>query len=111
MSDELFELAVGLIRKGVGYVDLINELEQAASPSTDVRDVINAASKHVEETRKAAFECAVEAFKHGESFFNVCKKLEKCGFHPWDSQQVAGRAKAKADAEAEANAVRRGNNE
>jgi len=77
MSNELFNKAVSLIRKGTGYVDLINELEANGPPGGDVRIVIAAATKHAEETQKAAFECAIEAFKQGRTFSDVCKTLEK----------------------------------
>lgn len=98
-DNALFNRAVELIRKGTGYVDLQNELEGLALPGTDILDVINAATRYVKETQDAAFECATEAFKNGESFFNVCKKLEACGFHSWDAMLVAGRAKQAAEAE------------
>ena len=101
MNDEqLFELAVKTIRLGGShYVELINELETAAGTPTDVRTIISRATKHVEETQKAAWDCSVQAFKNGESFFSVCKKLEAFGWHPYDAQCTASRAKAQAEKE------------
>ena len=98
MSDELFQLAVSLIRRGYGYVDLTNELEQAARTPMDVRDVINSASKFVAEMQTTSFAAAIEAAHRGESHFEISKKLVKLGFHPYDSDLIAARAMAKAEA-------------
>jgi len=49
-----------------------------------------AATKHAEETQKAAFECAIEAFKQGRTFLMCARRLKNVIFHPYDAQRVAG---------------------
>lgn len=100
MSDKLFNLAVSLIRRGnVSFPDILREIESAGSAGVDAMAVYAAANSYARETQETAFQCSVEAFKKGESFSDVCKKLEACGFHSWDSSIVAGRAKHTADTE------------
>jgi len=94
---EQFDLAVRMIRKGESSLAIEAALE--ADGPGDVRAVIAEAGKYARETQEAAFACAVEAFKQGRTFFDVCKALEKCDFHPYDSQVVAGRAQAQAEKE------------
>jgi hypothetical protein len=98
-NDELFSLAVKLIRAGNSYPEIISGLESASQSPMDVRGIIAQASKYVAEVQKESLECAIVAFKQGRSFFDVCKTLEKCDFHPYDATIVAGRAKAQADRE------------
>ena len=99
MSDEIFDLAVKLIRRGTGYVDLQNELEHAALPGTDILSVINDAEKYVRQMQTQAFDASVEAFQRGESHFEVSKKLIRLGFAPYDADTIAARAEAKARTE------------
>ena len=95
---EQFNLAVKMIRKGDSSLDIEAALEADGPTGGDVRIVIAEAYKYARETQEAAFKCAVDAFKQGRSFFDVCKTLEQCGFHPYDAQCVAGRSeKAAAD--------------
>jgi hypothetical protein len=98
---ELFSLAVQLIRgRRHNSLEVEAELEKAAiSPLKNARDILYDAEKYVKETDEAAFECAVEAFKQGQSHFEVSKKLIKCGMHPWDSDVLASRAKERAEKE------------
>jgi hypothetical protein len=98
-DQQLFDLAVQLIRGGTGYVDLLRELETASIGSPDVRIIITQADKFVKEMQTKSFDAAVEAFRRGETQFDVEKKLRALGFQSWDAMVVAGRAKAKADAE------------
>jgi hypothetical protein len=98
-NDELFTLAVKLTRAGNSYPEIISELESASQSPMDVRGIIAQASKYVAEVQKESLECAIVAFKQGWSLFDVCKTLEKCGFHPYDASVVAGRAKAQAEKE------------
>jgi hypothetical protein len=98
-NDELFTLAVKLTRAGSSYPEIISELEAVSQTPMDVRDIIARASAYVAEVQKESLQCAIQAFKNGEPFFSVCKKLEACGFHSYDASVVAGRAKHAADAE------------
>ena len=97
MSDEIFNLAVSLIRKGDSFVDIIREIEAQGPPGVDAMAVYGAAREYAEKSQKAAFECAVEAFKNGESRAIVESKLRQCGFHSWDAMLVASRAEAEAN--------------
>jgi hypothetical protein len=103
-NDELFTLAVKLTRAGASYPEIISELEAVSQTPEDVRGIIAKAGAYVAEVQKESLECAVVAFKQGRSFFDVCKTLEKCGFHSYDASVVAGRAKHAADAELAAEA-------
>ncbi len=96
MSDELFDLAVSLIRKGTRYVELISKLETASRTPMDVRDLISDADKFVKEMQTTSFAAAIEAAHRGESHFEISKKLVKLGFHPYDSDLIAARAMGKA---------------
>ncbi|HSY32531.1 MAG TPA: hypothetical protein VLA42_11105 [Verrucomicrobiae bacterium] len=99
MSDQLFDLAVQQIRRGTNYVDLIIELEGAAIAGTDVRDVINSATKYVEEMQTESFQACVDFFKRGGSYLDAVRKLIELKFSPFDAECVASRAQVKADAE------------
>src|ERR1700722_1489188 len=99
INTDLFNKCVSLIRRGTSYVDLQIELEQAALPGTDIRDVINKAQKYVSEMQAESFSACVEFFKRGGSYLDAVRKLTELKFHPYDSEQLAARAKAKADAE------------
>jgi hypothetical protein len=98
-NDEMFALAVQLIRGGTGYVNLLRELETASIGNTDVRPLITRADKFVKEMQTKSFDAAIEAFRRGETQFDVEKKLRALGFQSWDAMVVAGRAKQAADSE------------
>jgi hypothetical protein len=98
-NKELFDLAVTMTRAGASYPEIISELEAQGPTGGDVRVIIAEASKYAEDVQKDSLACSIQAFKNGESFFSVCKKLEKCGFHPYDASVVAGRAKKTAETE------------
>jgi hypothetical protein len=100
-DQQLLDLAVQLIRRGTGYCELISELEKASVGNPDVRPVITRADKYVKEMQIKSFDAATEAFRQGETQFEVENKLRALGFQSWDAMVVAGRAKAKADAEAQ----------
>jgi len=97
--EALFNQAVKRIRRGESSLEVEHALENESLgvDTLELRTVIEDARRYVEEFQLEAFNAAVEAFENGESVLAVEKKLRACGFSRWDSELLAGRAKAKAD--------------
>lgn len=99
MSDQIFNLAVSLIRRGDSFTDILREIESAGPPGVDAMAVYGSARAYAEEMQKGAFQAAVSAFERGESYVSVYRKLVELKFAPFDAECVANRAQVKADAD------------
>jgi hypothetical protein len=97
--DEAFNLVVQLIRRGESSLDIENRLEHNTTGIESIPKFIGEARKYVEELQTEAFAASVDAFINGDTVQGVEEKLRKLGFHPWDAQVVAERAKKRADVE------------
>ena len=109
VNDELFSRAVKMLReKKHSSLEIIDTIEHDATGNVDGRSIVNDAQKYVQETDEEAFKCAVQAFKQGQSHFEVTKKLIACGLHPFDSGILASKAKAQAEKELAEESLRLG---
>jgi hypothetical protein len=99
LYDALFDLVVKLTRDGkTSYPDIISQVEQRALGKDIlwVRTLVSAAQKFVTDLHTLAFDASVQLFRSGAEWREVTSKLEQLGYHSFDSQMVAARAKAKA---------------
>ena len=99
LYDSLFDLVVRLTREGkTSYPDIISQVEQRALGKDIlwVRTLVSAAQKFVTDLHTLAFDASVQLFRSGAEWREVTSKLEQLGYHSFDSQMVAARAKAKA---------------
>jgi hypothetical protein len=88
----LVNKAIALFRRGESYIEVLDALEADLNDTLAVRTAINEARTTIEQQDKTALECSVLAFEQGETFFNVSKKLQSCGFQAYDADQLARRA-------------------
>jgi hypothetical protein len=100
MSDKLaFEKAVKLLRLGrTSTIEIVSEIEEIGCLDKPSWEILAAAGAYLKELQNRAFDEAVDSFQKGDSQLEIERRLRALGFSPWDSQVVAGRAKAKADA-------------
>jgi len=88
----LVNKAIALFRRGESYIEVLDALEADLNDTLAVRTAINEARNTIEQQDETALECSVLAFEQGETFFNVSKKLQACGFQAYDADQLARRA-------------------
>lgn len=97
----LFDKAVKLLRHGESFTqvdaDLHYECEKLGINSFEIAAD---AQRYIEQNQKAAWQMAVNAFRGGEQLHVVENRLMKeFGFSPFDSEQVAFRARKKVTEE------------
>ena len=97
--DQAFENIVQAIRAGESGLEIEHRLDGNVTGVDSIPKLIGEARKYAEEMQIEAFDAAVMAFGDGETHHEVTNKLIKCGFHPYDAEVVASRAKAKAKVE------------
>lgn len=95
-----FDQAVELIRVGASSLAVADTLESQflGLDFLMIRQIVGEAGGYVQKLQEQAFDASVEAFKRGETRIEVEAKLRKLDFHPYDAEQVAGRAQQKAQA-------------
>jgi len=98
MNDQPFNEAVRLLRRGEKSIEIISYLEDMLGLDRPAWEILAAAGAYLKELQNRAFDEAVDSFQKGDSQLEIERRLRALGFSPWDSQVVAGRAKAKADA-------------
>jgi hypothetical protein len=95
----LFDKAVTAIRRGESTTQVAADLDsQCERLGIDSFEIACSARTHVEQNQKVAWEYAVQSFRDGEQRHVVENRLIKdFGFSPFDSEQVAYRAKKAAE--------------